>query len=243
MLLKHYIICGIAVLLGFAGGFLLANALNRSGMDRLDSGLKSSSGQGKTTEKPGNLDLAESEIREKLSQAANDPENFPLQKGLGLALYQFAALKQDEKRLDDVEVLLQRAYALNPDDYEVLVAFGSINIDLAKIQKDPLKIKKARGIFAKALEKNPKDVRVLNTLASTYLAGDDPDPDRAIIYLNDAMSADKRNEAALLNLASAYLAKGNTAKAREYVSKLKELNRSNPEIIRIEGKIQMEEAR
>lgn len=240
---KHYIITGIALLLGFAGGFLLANSLNRAKIDALESGQKQASKGTKSADDILNADLADSEINGKLAEAGKDSGNFPLQKGLGLALYQFAALKQDEKRLDDVEVLLERAHSLNPDDYEVLVAFGNIKFDLAKLKKDASRARQAREIFADALKKNPKDVRVLNSLASTYLQTDDPDPEKAIAILDKALNVDRQNEMAVMNLARAYLADGNTSKAREYVSKLKEINTANPEIARLEGRIRMEEAK
>lgn len=221
----------------------MANSLNRTRIETLEAGRQAAAEQKSGARDPGKADLAESEINDRLDQAKNDPENFTLQKGLGLALYQFAALKQDEKRLDDVEVLLQRAYTLNPDDYEVLVAFGNINFDLAMLKKDAAKVNKARGLFREALEKNPKDVRVLNSLASTYLQTDTAEPEKAISYLRSALEIDRRSEPVVLNLARAYLANGNVAEARVYVSKLKEINKANPEITRLEGRIRMEESR
>lgn len=221
----------------------MANSLNRTTIESLEAGRKSAAEQQSGAQDPGKADLAESEINERLDQAKNDSENFNLQKGLGLALYQFAALKQDEERLDDVEVLLQRAYTLNADDYEVLVAFGNINFDLAMLKKDAARVNKARGLFREALEKNPKDVRVLNSLASTYLQTENADPDKAITYLRSALEIDGRSEPVVLNLARANLAKGNIAQARVFVSKLKEINKANPEINRLEGRIRMEESR
>jgi hypothetical protein len=57
--------------------------------------------------------LSEGEIRQRIIEAEQNPDNFSFQKNFGLALYRYAVIKQDDKMLAEVEKILNRAYRLN----------------------------------------------------------------------------------------------------------------------------------
>lgn len=99
-----------AVVVSFVGGFLLANALNRSELNALraeNERLKTSSNE--STENQTGLALSDEEIREKIAEADRNPNNYPFQKNLGLALYRYAAMKQDADLLAEAGRFLSRA--------------------------------------------------------------------------------------------------------------------------------------
>src|SRR5688572_2432592 len=87
----------LAVVISFIGGFLLANAFNRSELDALraeNARLKNDRTQ--TTSQP---DLTADEIRQRIAEADQNPDDFSFQKNLGIALYRYAAMKQDAELL------------------------------------------------------------------------------------------------------------------------------------------------
>ncbi len=141
----------IGILISFVGGFLLANALNRSEINSLTTeNERLKQNQNEASQSNSESELSESEIRKKIAEAEKNPENFNFQKGLGLGLYRYAMLKQDKALMNDVAKLLQRAYNLNSDDYEVIVSLGNIYFDLGQINKDRTSNEKAQipfGIF------------------------------------------------------------------------------------------------
>src|SRR4028119_463862 len=93
----------VAVTVSFAGGFLLANALNRSELNNLraeNERLKTS--QNNSNQNQSGLALGDEEIREKIAEADLNPDNLAFQKNLGMALYRYAAMKQDAELLSEV---------------------------------------------------------------------------------------------------------------------------------------------
>ena len=231
---RHYIIIAAAVVASFAGGFFLANSLNKSALDSLGPAPPERASD------PPKTELAAEEIKSGLRRAEENQNDFSLQKNLGISLYRYAAATGDEELLNDVEKLLERAHKLNPDDYVVLVAYANLNLDIARAGKDKSKAKRSRELFLKALDKNPRDVRVLSDLALTYLEFKPPQPEAALKRLQEASKIDARDEEVLLNTVRAHLVAGSIEEAGLALAKLKEVNPRNPEIARFEGRIRME---
>ena len=144
----------IGIVISFAGGFLLANALNRKEIED----LKAQVGNLKAAPQPfqeNNSDqaLSDDEIRQKISEADNNPENIEFQKNLAMALYRYATMKQDPKWLNDIARMLNRVYEKNPKDFNLAVdkaiglnkkeqkAIEAIS-DNGKVQHVPANLKK-----------------------------------------------------------------------------------------------------
>lgn len=101
----------IAVFISFLGGFLLANALNKNELNTLrgdNEKLKNSPNI--ETQNSSEITLSDEELRRKISEADQNPVNIVVQRGLGLALYRYASIKQDTEILSDVARLLMRSY-------------------------------------------------------------------------------------------------------------------------------------
>ncbi len=235
---KFILISIVAVLLSFIGGFFLANALNRNEIDKLtaeNAGLQKKENPQKNDE--NQVSLSQEEINAKLSEAEKNPNDFAFQKGLGLALYRYAMMKQDTKLLDEISKLLERAYQINPNDYQVIVSLGNIYYDLGQLKKDSENNLKAREFYKKALDKNDKDPIVLTDYGLTFLLNDSPDRKQAIVHLEKALVTDSKNEKALFYITQAQIEDENVAEANKYLAKLKEVNPKNERIVELEKMI------
>ncbi|MCO6510584.1 MAG: tetratricopeptide repeat protein [Aridibacter famidurans] len=228
----------IGILAGFAAGFLIANSLNRSELEAAQAEAaqlrRSSPSAGTRAE---NMELSDEEIRKKIAEADQNADNFQYQKTLGLALYTYAAMKQDARLLEDVAKLLERAHKLNPDDYDVLVSLGNISFDLGQIKKDEALNEKARDLYRNALTKNEKDANVRTSLGVSFLAAQNPDPKKAIEELTAAIEIDPKNDKALRYLAQAYAEAGDKENGAKYLEELKKIDPENPAVAELEKKI------
>jgi hypothetical protein len=58
--------------------------------------------------------LSDEEIDAKIAEADSNPENLQFQKGLGVALYRYGAMRQDVAVIDKALKILERAHQLDP---------------------------------------------------------------------------------------------------------------------------------
>jgi tetratricopeptide (TPR) repeat protein len=228
---KSFWISIIAVGISFVGGFILANAFNRNELDTLraeNARLKNQSTQ--TEKNQSELALTENEIRQKIAEADQNPTDFSFQKNLGLALYRYAAMKQDPILLAEIGKILSRAYDLNERDYEVLVALGNLQFDLGYLRNKNENFAQARVYYQKALENNPKDVNVRTDYGLTYFLQNPPDYEKAINEFRNSLEDNPKNERTLQFLTQALLQTGNTVEAEVSHAKLKEINPNTPNL-------------
>ena len=108
---NHYLIAILVGIIGFAGGFLLANKLNRSEFERLRAESDSSK---KTASSASEFDLSDEEIDAKLKEAADTPNDVQFQKQLGVSLYRFGTMKRNAPIIEKALVPLKRASQLDP---------------------------------------------------------------------------------------------------------------------------------
>jgi tetratricopeptide (TPR) repeat protein len=235
---KSFWISIIAVGISFVGGFILANAFNRTELDALraeNARLKSEPAQSEQNQ--SKAALTEDEIRQKLADADQNPSNFSLQKNLGLALYRYAAMSQDSALLSEIERILKRAYDLNEKDYEVTVALGNLQFDLGYLRKKNENFEQARVYYSKALEQNPKDVNVRTDNGLTYFLQNPPDYEKAIDEFRKSLEDNPKHERTLQFLTQALLQNGNTTEAEIYLAKLKEINPNTPNLAEFQAQM------
>jgi tetratricopeptide (TPR) repeat protein len=235
---KSFWISIVAVGISFIGGFILANAFNRNELDGLraeNARLKSQSSQ--TGQNQSDLALTENEIRQKIAEADKNPADFSFQKNLGLALYRYAAMKQDSILLSEIEKILKRAYDLNNKDYEVTVALGNLQFDLGYLRNKNENFAQAREYYQKALENNPKDVNVRTDYGLTYFLQNPPDYEKAIVEFRKSLEENPKNERTLQFLTQALLQTGNTAEAEASHAKLKEINPNTPNLAEFQAQM------
>jgi tetratricopeptide (TPR) repeat protein len=224
----------IAVFLGFVGGFLLANTLNRKELEA----LRAETAQLKNAPaKTPDLTLADEEIQKKIAEADQNPNDFEFQKNLAIGLYRYAGMKQEAKFLPEVVRLLKRANGLNPQDYETIVALGNVYLDLGQINRDNAAIEQSREFYRKALSVKKDDADVQNDLGLTYFFAAPPQAEKAIAEYEKALQINPKHEKAVENLIRANLSLGKIKEAEDFLNKLKQVDSKNEALPDLEAQI------
>lgn len=224
----------IAAFAGFAGGFWLANSINRSATNPVSSqqspATSSNSNRPQTKEE---TDLTDDEIKAKISEADKNPTNFTFQKELGIALYSYAVMKKDASLFPEAVRILERASSLNAKDFDVLVTLGNAHFDAGFAGKKISEFQKARETYSKALELKPGDLEVQTDLGISYVVQEPPAYDKAATQLQKVLDTDPQHERALIYLVRALVGQNKLSEAEKAVAKLKSIdpkNESLPEL-------------
>jgi tetratricopeptide (TPR) repeat protein len=228
----------IAVIVSFLGGFLLTNALNRNELNSLraeNERLAKSTNQ--TSQSASEIALSDGEIREKIAEADRNPKNFAFQKNLGLALYRYAAMKQDAELLADIGRILTRAFESNRQDYAVAVTLGNIFFDIGYFKKDDGQFQKAREFYQAALEQKPDDADVRTDLGLTYFLVNPAENDAAFGEFQKSLQINPKHEKTLQVTAQLLLSQNKTEEAEKYVARLKDVNLNNQFLPALESQI------
>lgn len=228
----------IAVMVSFAGGFLLANALNRNEINELraeNGRLKSSENEPAAND--SGFSLTDEEVRQKIAEADRNPNNFAFQKNLGLALYRYAAMKQNADLLAEVGRLLTRAFENDPKDYETITTLGNIYFDIGYFKKDNAQFEKAREFYQKALEQKPNDVDVRTDLGLTYFLNAPPESEKALAEFQKSLQINPKHEKTLQVAAQTLLGQNKPVEAEKFLARLKEANPKNQYLAELEMQI------
>ncbi len=188
---NFWIISILAILLSFAGGFFLANGLNRQELETLkteNTRLLDSS------KKDDEMTLSDDEIKQKIAEADKNLDNANFQKDLGIALFRYANMKQDSTWLPEVIKLLNRSFEKEPNNFEVIVTLADAYLSFGKDKKDVANVNKSRELYTKAIILKPNDVEVITNLGLTYL----PDEkEKALIEFNKSLRINPKHERTL----------------------------------------------
>mgnify|MGYP002651269554 CR=1 FL=1 len=220
-----------AVLLSFIGGFLLANMLNRSELDTIRSEnerLKRSVEQDLSGDNA--LTLKPSEIENALNEASKRLDDPAAQKRIGLSLYLYSSMKQDQELLQRAISILERAFALAPEDPDVMSGLANAYFDDAFFKKDNTKLVRSRELYEKVLAKNPKDAVTITNLGLTYSLQQPPAYAKAEAEYMRALAVDPKQEKALQFLVQALIKQNKDPEAAKYLGELKTLNPGNTAI-------------
>ena len=238
----------IAVVISFAGGFLIANALNRRQIDNLTAEL----GRSKTVpppapdeEKDSQNTLSDAEIQQKIADADKNPADLETQKNLALALYRYSNITRQTKWFADVARLLNRAVEKNPKDYNSLVTLGDIYFDLAQNSADSAattaesnkNIRQSRKFYERALAMNPGDAQLQTNLGATYLFADPPENEKAVTEFQKSLQTSANNEKTLELTVRALINANKIDEAKKYFDKLKVINPQNGAVPDLETQI------
>lgn len=217
----------IAVGLSFAGGFMLANSLNRSELNRLQAENESLKKGAPASGEGDENTLSDEEIRQRIAEADKNPENIEFQKNLGLALYQYAAMKRDVELLKEVSRLLKRAFEAKNEDEEVLTGLGNISFDIGYFNKDNEKLVEARKYYQQILSKNPENVEIRTFYGLTFFLTDPPEPEKAVIEFEKSLKTDPRNEKTLQAMTEVLISQNKKKEAEAFLDKLAGVNPNN----------------
>lgn len=220
-----YLAAVICLVVGFAGGFVLANFLNRSEISRLEAEAKSRAAAPAGPNGQQGALLTDDEINAKLKEAEQNADNFAFQKALGLGLYRYGTLRNDTSIIERAIPVLERANSLNPDDYDVIVGLGNAWFDVGYLNKENPPLEKAREFYRKALEKRPGDVDVRTDLGLTYFLYQPPDRNAAIAEFRRSLSESPKHERTLQAMIETLRADGKDAS--EFIERLRAVNPKN----------------
>lgn len=227
----------LAVVVSFAGGFMLANALNRGELTTLRSEndrLKSNAPDTKTAAEPT---LTDDQIRNAIARADANRDSFDAQKEIGIKLYQYGAMKKDPNIIAEASRLLLRANQLNSKDHDVTIALAHSYFDIGYYKKENPGFERAREFYTKALALKPRDANTQTEIAMTYFLLDPPDYPRAIPEFEKSLQIDPRHEKSLQFLGQSLAKSGKVEDAEKMLAKLREINPGNAFITELESDI------
>jgi tetratricopeptide (TPR) repeat protein len=235
---KNTILVAIIMLLvGFIGGFLLANSINRSEINAIRSQAQQVT-VSNTANKADDPSLSPEEIKAKVAEADKNPNNFSYQKDLGIGLYQYGVIKQNADVLSEAARVLARANSLDAKDFDVLVNLGNAYFDIGFARKDATMFAKARDAYNQALAIRPDDPNVRTDLGISYYVQPTPDYPKAAVELQNVLAANPQHDRSMLFLAKVYVEQGKMADAGKLLAKLKDLNPRNPAIGELTAQIE-----
>ncbi len=225
-----------AVLLAFIAGFLVANGINRSQLDAIKTENEKLKAEN-SREASGELTLTADEIERALAEAANKPDNAGIQKRIGLSLYLYSTLKQDQALLGRSISILERAAELAADDLDVMTGLGNAYLDQGFYQKDNASFEKARRSYEKVLAKTPNNPPTLTNIGLTYSLQQPPDLPKAEEFLRRAVDGDPQQEKGLQFLVETLVRQNKRDEAAVYLEKLRTLNPNNEAIADLSAEI------
>lgn len=253
---KRVLLAGaVGILVGFLGGFFLANGINRAEQDKLRAelataraggGAQPDSGAGKAQQASAPADgdsfptLTDEQLSNAVKQADADPSNVELQHKVGQALYFYAWEKGNAQILPEVARILKRAHTLDPQNYRTTVIAGDAHFLIASRSGDVKTLGEARKFYEKALTVRPDDAQVRTSLGRTYFFDKPPNPQRAINEYRRALQSDPRLELSLQSLVAALIATGEFEEAARRLNELEKVNPSNTELSGLRAQLEQQ---
>ena len=228
-----------AALAGLVAGFLLANAVNRNEIATLRAEFEQLK-KGGATSAPANSDqntLSEDEINSTIQRADQNATDFQIQRNHGIALYKYAAMKQNVALLEQSARILDRAAKLQPNDYDVTITLGNAHFDIGYFSKNNESLARAREIYAKGLATKPGDVDVQTDVGLTYFLQTPPDLETAGREFKKSLDKSPNHEKTLQLLIQTLARQSKTTEANEYLERLRKLNPSSPAVAELSAMV------
>jgi tetratricopeptide (TPR) repeat protein len=236
----------LAAIVGFIGGFVLANKLNGTEIAELRAQTAqrpaANSNSAQTATAGTQPALTTEELRAKITEADENPKNFVFQKDLGVALYRYAAMQQDEQLLAEAARILERADSLKPKDFDVLVALGNAHFDLGFYKEDAKSFQTARDVYTKALEVRPNDPDVQTDFGITYFLQQPPALDKAAAELQKVSAMNPNHGRSLQFLVQTLIKQNKLPDAERALARLKSIDSANPAITDLTSKLSAAQA-
>lgn len=232
----------LAVIVSFIGGFIVANALNRNELENLrteNSRIKNDSST--VNEETGEFSLSDEEIRQKIAEAEQNKNDFGFQKGLGLALYRYASMKQNPQLLSEIEKVLVRANELNNKDQDITIALGNLNFDIGYTQKNNERLIKARNYYQNILEQNPNNIEIRTDLALTYFLQTNPENEKAVTEFQKSLAINPKHEKTLTFLTQTYIKLNKFGEAEKTLATLREVKPNTPSLAEFQTQLAQSE--
>lgn len=230
---KENIMFGVfGLIVGLVVGFVFANSVNKTGIDRPAVIASNSSPSSNPAMPPDHPPLGGStgdstqtapvaQVMESIEKAKQQPQDFEAQMTAADLYYQI-------QRFEDAAKYYEAASKLKPAEAEPMIKAGNAYFDGEKYEI-------AETWYLRALEKDPKNISVRTDLGLTFFLREPRDIDRAIKEYKTSLAINPEHEISLQNLALAYGEKGDKENLKLTIEKLKKVNPKNPAVIKSEG--------
>jgi tetratricopeptide (TPR) repeat protein len=159
----------------------------------------------------GGAQPAMPEVQAKLKAADDNPQDYDAQMQ---AAEMFHRINNPEKTL----YYLQRAYALQPNDFDTLLILANETFDAGKYAD-------AQPLYQKAIEVRPDNLDVRTDLGTTYWKLNQLD--KAVDAFQTVLRTNPKHEFALRNLAVVSIQKGDAATAEDAINRLSAVSPQN----------------
>jgi tetratricopeptide (TPR) repeat protein len=213
--MQKHVIFGIGgLVIGLAGGFLGANAINRNATQQAaTANIPAITGTADGSAAAAQSGGMQPDVAEILDRAQAEPQNFAVQMMTG---DMYNKIGKFDKALEYYE----RGIAIKPEDFQA-------NIVTANAYFDSRNFEKAADYYTKALLINPKDVNARTDLGTTFVERPNPDYDRAIKEFHSALEIDPKHAPTLYYLAIANFRKGDRPAAEKILADLEKTDPTN----------------
>lgn len=231
----------VGILIGFAGGFFMANSINRSAalQQQTQNGLPAPNPQQGLQPPFANMPGAAAGsgnsggggggaiqmVNDAIEKAKNEPENFEAQYAAANMYYQIDRFAEALKYFENANRIL-------PDHYLTLVRLGNSNYGLRKYEE-------AEKWYGRALELKPDDVDVRTDYGTTFFLREAKDFDRALKEYQISLEKNPTHEPTLQNLCAVYLEKGDRQNLADAVTRLEKVNPQNPTIAKFRQELSL----
>lgn len=228
---KTLLTAAAGALIGVVVGFILANSINRSELttlraenDRLKAGSTTAPG------KSGESALSEEEINSTIARADQSPNDFELQRNIGVAIYRYGAMRQDENIIRRSLPILERAANLRTNDFDVTLTLANAHFDVGYFTKNNDALKRSRELYVKALAAKPDNVDIRTDLGLTHFLLTPPDYKAAADEFQKSLEKDPRHEKTLQFMVQALIKQNKSSEAAQYLQQLRSVNPNNESI-------------
>lgn len=227
---KDNILFGVfGLIVGLVVGFIFANSVNKTVAQptttQTATNTSSSSNPALPSDHPplgtqsGSANPtggAIPQVMESIEKAKQQPQNYEAQMTAADLYYQI-------QRFDDAAKFYEAASKLKPAEAEPMIKAGNAHFDAEKYEI-------AEAWYAKALEKEPKNLGVRTDYGLTFYLRTPRDIDRAVKEFKAALAIDPNHEITLQNLALAYSEAKDAENLKSTIEKLKTVNPNNPAV-------------
>ncbi len=211
---NKYLIGLIGLALGFIVSFFLTQNYNKSNAAPTAAGMAAGTAGGAGG--AGGQQAMMGQVAGIIEKAKNAPNDFQAQIEAAKTFNQIG-------RVPETVDYLKKAYAIDAAKFSELGAAGFLGQYYFE-QKD---YAEAETWFNRAIKADPKEADLYVALAETYVQREPPQPDQAIVQLEQAIGVDPKNGHALGHLVEAYALKKDARGAEETLKRLKESDPTN----------------
>jgi len=215
---NKYLVAAIGVAIGFIISFFLTQNYNKN--NAAPAASAAAQGTAGAASGAGGQQAMMGQVQQVIERAKNSPNDFQAQ-------VQAAGVFSQIGREKETAEYLEKAYALDPTKFEQLEGASAFLGEYYLRQKH---YREAETWLSRATKEEPNDSDSYVRLAEVFVEREPPQPDQAIVQLQQSLKVDPKNGHALEHLVEAYALKKDARGAEDALNRLKETDPTNKRI-------------